>query len=256
LKQGKDIAKVHCDKSEEVLFSIDGDAVIGKAAVGTEHGQIRVADLSSCRMISKLNGHAGKPVTQVRVDWEANQLVSCSWDRAVNIFDLRRGKCTHQLSGHGFICHRMEVDFSKQMALSCALEERLCLWDIKHGRLIRSFDNPAGHSPSDICVDWQGMRAAIGDKRGFVKFWDLNRAEMFLSIDGQYETVDEDWHRTAIEALDVDWDQGLLLTGNTSGQLQLIDVATGQRRKLFRKARRCLTQCWLGRGTGNAPFSE
>mmetsp|Transcript_107981 Transcript_107981/g.262287 ORF Transcript_107981/g.262287 Transcript_107981/m.262287 type:complete len:367 (-) Transcript_107981:185-1285(-) len=235
----KKIASIRNDSGFQInqaFLSIDGDASAGKVVVGDGSGALKVADLDAGKILFKMKGHS-QSVYGVRADWDRNQVVSCSWDRTVNIYDVRAGKKTRTLAGDGHLrnCNRIDVDFDMQLAVTCAWEHQFILWDLNSGRMIQSYQS--SHRANDICVDWSKMVAATGgEEDGDVKIWNLESGECTKTIYTQ---------QRSIQGLDVDWAQGRLLTATVDKNVTLFDIPTGKCLKQYHKQRRCLTQCWI-----------
>mmetsp|Transcript_5943 Transcript_5943/g.14102 ORF Transcript_5943/g.14102 Transcript_5943/m.14102 type:complete len:332 (+) Transcript_5943:66-1061(+) len=235
LRSEKRLGRVASDKTKESshkLLSVDGDYGLGKVVAGDSQGMIKIGDLHRAHMLFGMKGHTDS-VYQVRADWRRNQVVSCSWDKSLNVFDVRSGKKSRTLLGHKAICNRMDVDFDVQLAVSVAWERQFILWDLKQGDIIKSYPS---HAANDVSVDWQSMKAATGADDGLVKMWDLKSGLCVSTIDCEHDQT---------LALDVNWDLGLLLTASWDQQVKLFDLATEQCLKKFCKARRVLTQCLM-----------
>ncbi|CAE8622565.1 unnamed protein product, partial [Polarella glacialis] len=121
LGKNKIIGTVKEVSEDQSYISLDADLAVQKAAVGTNFGPIKVCDLATEKVVMALKGHKDW-VTTTRADWDANQIVSCSWDSFIHVYDVRSGKLTRKLSGHKQTCEKMDVDFERQMALSSAME--------------------------------------------------------------------------------------------------------------------------------------
>ena len=76
---------------QDAFLCIDGDFDLGKVAVGTCGGLVKIADLEAGKIVYHLKGH-WDDVYSVKCDWNKNQCVSGAWDRKICTWDLR---CAH-----------------------------------------------------------------------------------------------------------------------------------------------------------------
>lgn len=223
------------------FLSIDFDAALGKAAIGTADGPLKIASREKGKVLQVCKGHTDH-IFGVRADWDANRVVTGSWDHTLGIWDLRSNKRTHTMTGHTQVINRIDVDFDKMLAVSWGAEPDFMMWDLKEGRCIKTI---RGHEMGNNCgvVNWNTMECVTGGEDGLVKRWNLENGECT-------QTIECDHLQTL--ALDVNWDTGKLLTGSWDYKVRLWDLQTGKQTHELCKARRTITQVQLKGGRMHA----
>mmetsp|Transcript_24106 Transcript_24106/g.56747 ORF Transcript_24106/g.56747 Transcript_24106/m.56747 type:complete len:516 (+) Transcript_24106:135-1682(+) len=218
--------------AEQGFLCIDAALEDGKAAVGTNFGAIKIVDLQRQAFVSSLPGHQDH-CKGLRVDWEENVAVSCSWDSFVHWYDLRSAKLTHKFVGHNANCNAIDVDFHHWMVASAANEYRFILWDLRKCCQFAMCETP-GHNPNCLAMDWASKRLATGSDDGLVKIWSLDGKPTWeSSIDCKHEMT---------VAVDADFGKKRIVTASWDYNVDLWDLETGELLHHFLKPRRCMTQ--------------
>lgn len=219
--------------AEQGFLCIDAALEDGKAAVGTNFGSIKIVDVRNQAFVSSLPGHQDH-CKGLRVDWEENLAVSCSWDSFVHCYDLRTAKLIHKFVGHNANCSAIDVDFHHWMVASAANEYRFILWDLRKRCQFAMCETP-GHNPNCLAMDWESKRLATGSDDGLVKIWSLDggMATWESSIDCKHEMT---------VAVDADFGKKRIATASWDYNVDLWDLETGELLHHFVKPRRCMTQ--------------
>merc|ERR1712066_635983 len=84
----------------------------------------------------------------------------------------------------------------------------------------------------DVDVDWSSMTACTGSESQ-VKIWALETGSITRTIDCDFMIT---------QAVDVNWEQGIILAGSVDYQVKAFALYTGELLKVFKKPRRCITQ--------------
>lgn len=110
-------------------FSPDSKTLV----FGSVQGHLYVADLGAGRVVRQLPGLPGNSIHCFKIDPKGQQLLTCGYDRAANVFDLATGAIQRKLSGH-----LGEVDsgaFLSDGHIITTSVNSLYLW--KNGSLVR-----------------------------------------------------------------------------------------------------------------------
>jgi len=229
------------------FLCIDGSFDAGKVSIGAANGLIKIGDMERGSIVTVLKGHLDD-VQAVRTDWDRNQVCSVSWDFNLHIYDLRSGKRSKCLSGHTYFINDMEVDFERQLAISCASQDMrmatlktgmvsddIYLWDLAAGAPVKSW---YGHFTGTNCTDtnWEKMITVTGGEDHKIKIWDIESGE-----------CTKEWYGKHIQtlALSVNWEKKLLLTGSWDYRVKLWHLETGNLLKELFKARRTVIQAYI-----------
>lgn len=244
MEKNKLIGTIKNDKGIDVsqaYVSCDGDAELGKVAIGACNGPLKIGDLSRGKVVQVLKGHSDD-IYDVKANWDENIIVTGSWDHTVGMFDLRSGKRVRTMTGHTVVINRIDCSFEQMMVVSFAAEQPFMLWDLKDGRCVKTIQGHYGGN-NDGVVNWKLGEVVTGGEDGLVKIYDLETGET-------KRTFDCDHLQTL--AVDVNWEKGLLMTGSWDKKVRVWDLQTGVKYFELLKARRTITQVVIqgGRGSG------
>ena len=80
-------------------------------------------------------------ISKLIIDYKNNYIISCSFDKNINILDLSKIKNNTKnlaiLQGHKGRIYDMDLIINKDELLSCGMDKNILLWDIKNFLLIK-----------------------------------------------------------------------------------------------------------------------
>ena len=83
-------------------------------------------------------------IPKLIIDYKNNYLISCSYDKTINIWDLskidNKSKNLAKLEGHKGRIYDMDLIINKDELLSCGMDKNILLWDIKNFKLIKKIN--------------------------------------------------------------------------------------------------------------------
>ncbi|MFH4977762.1 hypothetical protein AB6A40_004471 [Gnathostoma spinigerum] len=121
--------------------------------------------------LRRLTGHNGVVIS---VDWTAggDHVITASWDRTANIYDVERGEIITVLSGHDDELNHCSAHASQKLVVTASRDSTFRLWDFRES--IHSVAVFQGHSDSVTSVIFApGDRIVSGSDDRCVKVWDL-----------------------------------------------------------------------------------
>jgi WD40 repeat protein/tRNA A-37 threonylcarbamoyl transferase component Bud32 len=229
---------------------------------GLASGTVKVYDVSTCRLLLTLEGHVQR-ATSVAWSRDGRRLASSSQDTTIKLWDTETGQEVLTLRGHKDLVGRVVFDSRGRRLASCSEDGTVRVWDATApdessdpriqtarghmGRVYGVAFHPRGHVFASVGTDnslrvWDaktclelfslpGHTAAVLDVAfgpdgqvasasadQTVKFWNLETRQAF-TIKGFQGTV---------RSLALSSDGRRLVTGDTSGTVQVRDASTGQ----------------------------
>ncbi|KAK6739746.1 hypothetical protein RB195_008315 [Necator americanus] len=129
--------------------------------------------------LMRLTGHTG---VVIGCDWlaGASQLITASWDRTANIYDVERGEVLNILSGHEMELNHCSAHPSQKLVVTSSKDSTFRLWDFRE--TIQSVAVFQGHQDSVSSVAFStGDRIVSGSDDRTVKVWDLRNMRSAIS---------------------------------------------------------------------------
>ncbi|KAK5964851.1 WD repeat-containing protein 37 [Trichostrongylus colubriformis] len=129
--------------------------------------------------LMRLTGHTG---VVIGCDWLAggNQLITASWDRTANIYDVERGEVLNILSGHEMELNHCSAHPNQKLVVTSSKDSTFRLWDFRE--TIQSVAVFQGHQDSVSSVAFSsGDRIVSGSDDRTVKVWDLRNMRSAIS---------------------------------------------------------------------------
>lgn len=183
-----------------VAFSPDG----GLIASGSEDHRVRLWQLSSARLVRRLEGHSSA-VTAVAFSPDGGAVASASKDRTVRLWDVRSGKLLRTLQGHVYHVYAVAFDPTGRWLATASWDRTIQLWDVKTGELLKKL---RGHSAAVRAVDFSrdGKLLASGSDDQTVRLWDAATGKELEVLTG---------HAGAVNAVTFRPDGESLFSGST-----------------------------------------
>jgi WD40 repeat protein len=135
-----------------------------------KNSQITVWSSQNYNIINKLNGHEGRVTCIKRL--KTNQIISCSVDGSIKIWDYEVGKCLETLKGHNKKVYC--IDVYNDLIVSGS-EDAIKLWDLNDNKCIYTFLNYSSIISSIIFIGNDYIISGSSDST--LRLWNLNTKE-------------------------------------------------------------------------------
>ncbi|VDM52047.1 unnamed protein product [Angiostrongylus costaricensis] len=118
----------------QTLLSSDDDeeekAIVDGGGLDSETMQPNVEGTRIKNAMMRLTGHTG---VVIGCDWLAggSQLITASWDRTANIYDVERGEVLNILSGHEMELNHCSAHPSQKLVVTSSKDSTFRLWDFR-----------------------------------------------------------------------------------------------------------------------------
>uniref|UniRef100_A0A158QL70 WD repeat-containing protein 37 n=1 Tax=Haemonchus placei TaxID=6290 RepID=A0A158QL70_HAEPC len=167
-------AVLSSDDEEDEKAPVDSGGGDGDTAQSSNVEGARVKNT-----LMRLTGHTG---VVIGCDWLAggSQLITASWDRTANIYDVERGEVLNILSGHELELNHCSAHSNQKLVVTASKDSTFRLWDFRE--TIQSVAVFQGHQDSVTSVAFStGDRLVSGSDDRTVKVWDLRNMRSAIS---------------------------------------------------------------------------
>ena len=75
---------------------------------------------------------------------ESGELISCSRDKTIKIWDLNEGSCIITLFGHTDEIKSIRIDNQTNILASCSEDKTIKIWNLKSGECVKTIRDNGG----------------------------------------------------------------------------------------------------------------
>ncbi|KAG7455160.1 hypothetical protein MATL_G00253630 [Megalops atlanticus] len=200
-----DISQAPCE--EDVDFS-DKDEADGDGEGPSESPTIRVPSTT-------LKSHQG---VVIAADWlvGGKQVVTASWDRAANLYDVETSELVHSLTGHDQELTHCCTHPTQRLVVTSSRDTTFRLWDFRDPS-IHSVNVFQGHTDTvTSAVFTVGDNVVSGSDDRTVKVWDLKNMRSPIA------TIRTD---SAVNRISVSVNQRIIALPHDNRQVRLFDMS-------------------------------
>lgn len=169
--------------SEDELEQPYTDRAAALSGGATEESAGDDVESHSCATIRtplmQLTGHTSAVIA---VDWlyGGDQVITASWDRTANVYDVERGEILNVLTGHDQELNHCSAHSSRKLVVTASKDTTFRLWDFRDP--IYSVAVFQGHNESvSSAVFSSGDKVVSGSDDRTVKVWDLKNMRTALA---------------------------------------------------------------------------
>ena len=171
----------HEDLIWSFAFSCTGDQI----ASASDDGTVRIWQVNTGRCIQTLDGHGdatfskalslrgakghGDEIWGVAFSHNGEQIVSCSRDRAIKVWDTATGECLQTLMGH-LDAVRVVTFWENNTIASGSFDGSVKIWDVKSGTCVQTLKDLAG--TFSVVFSHDGQRLASSSDQ--IQIWDTS----------------------------------------------------------------------------------
>jgi len=161
------------------------------------------------------------------VDESNDQLLSCSEDLTIRLWDLNTGLEIKQFKGHtNWVYSLCKVD--KNLFVSGSADDSLKFWNITSGECVHTIDKAHSNSVMALLYSASNQVLISASSDNTIKVWDLKMGEAADKCTLKY-TIENPFGQScySIAFLDGENDGTRVLVGDYSGNLLIVDLITG-----------------------------
>lgn len=144
--------------------------------VGTREGQIYILNAVTGEIIKSWTSHLLR-INSLFLDSE--QLISCSNDCKIKIWDIKAGNCLRELSGY-------YMSYDNYQIVS-ASNSHIYIWDRKNRECIHDIHLPVLYKPT--AISYNGDIIVTGHSNGMIRIWKADSEKPICSIHGHDDEI-------------------------------------------------------------------
>jgi WD40 repeat protein/serine/threonine protein kinase len=205
-------------------IAVDAAAVSADGRICLSRGDelaARVWDLASGDCVRVLGGHT-EPVTAVALTPDGRHALSGAADGTLRLWAVGSGACLRALAGGEADSRSVGLTADGRLAVSAG--ERLLVWDLAAGTLLRTLEGDDASPPTQVALTPLGSVAVSGHADGSLRWWNASSGDLL----GARRAFGE-----AVRAVAVSPDGGLALSDGHAGEVVLWERSTGTRLRTF-----------------------
>ncbi|XP_023940397.1 WD repeat-containing protein 37 [Bicyclus anynana] len=175
--------------------------------------------------LSELSGHSG---VVVAADWltGGDHVITASWDRTANLYDVETGDCLQILTGHDHELTHASAHHSSRLVVTASRDTTFRLWDFREP--IHSVSVFQGHTESvTSAVFTREDKVVSGSDDRSVKVWDVRNMRSALATIRSDSSV----NRVGVSG------NGLIAIPHDNRQVRIFDLQGQRLARLPRSSR-------------------
>jgi hypothetical protein len=174
----------------------------------------RVVDLKTKKMIT-LNGHTR--VVRCIIECEDTDVLTCSYDRTIRLWNRLTGECIRSYSGHSDWVRSIVYDRKTKRIFSGSDDCTIIVWNAETGEQIGVLKGHSGYVTSLAFVNATTIVSGFGNK--IVKIWDIMTMKEVKTLSS---------HTNAVWSVAVTPDGQYVVSGSWDNTVKVSSIATGE----------------------------
>ncbi len=152
-------------KVMSVAFSPDGSQFVAGSGLAGLYGVATVCRTSDGGTISQIKAHRDA-VYDAKFSSDGRLLATCSYDRAVDLWNVADGKLVRTMTGHNGAVYHVAFSPDGSVLASASADDTVKLWNVKTGERLDTLGQPEGEQyAAAFTPDGKSVLAAGGDRQ-------------------------------------------------------------------------------------------
>jgi WD40 repeat protein/serine/threonine protein kinase len=206
-----------------VAISPDGTLAASGSAVSLQHGDLKVWDVATGKVICSLVGHSG-PIWDLAFSPDGKSLASSSLDRTVRLWDVSTWQTRHVLRGHTDYTAGVAFSPDSRLLASGSGDRTLKVWDAATGQEVGTL---RGHSGGlfGVAFSPDGRHLASASSDETIRVWDVVSGKAVQILRG---------HAGYVFRVAYSRDGAQLASAGFDGAVRVWDATTGRQVRTIR----------------------
>lgn len=178
---------------------------------GSSDSNLMITDIDSGFVKLTLTGHQDSVLSLRLVN--DDQIISCSKDRSLRLWDRKTGDCVRVFKGH--LAAVNAVQWKGNKVVSASGDRTIRIWDLNTGKLLKQLSS---HKRGVACVEYDGTYIVSGSSDETIKVWNAETGDCLYTLAG---------HVHLVRTLQIDSFANRIVSGCYNGNLKIWDLKNG-----------------------------
>ncbi|GAA5810738.1 hypothetical protein MFLAVUS_004164 [Mucor flavus] len=178
---------------------------------GSSDSNIMITRIDSGFVIRTLRGHQDSVLSLRLVN--DDQIISCSKDRSLRLWDRETGECVRVFLGHRAAVNA--VQWKDKRVVSASGDRTICIWDLDTGKCLKQL---VSHTRGVACVEFDGTYIVSGSSDKTIKVWNAETGDCLYTLAG---------HVHLVRTVQIDSVANRIVSGCYNGNLKIWNLDDG-----------------------------
>jgi WD40 repeat protein len=128
-------------KVNSISYSRDGKTFVAASGIPGLYGVATICKAADCTIVSQIKGHKDT-LYDACLSPNGEMLATCSYDREINLWDIKTGKLVRTLTGHNGAIYQLAFLNDGSVLASASADATVKLWSVKTGERLDTLGQP------------------------------------------------------------------------------------------------------------------
>ena len=158
-------------KVNSVSFSRDGSLFVASSGIAGLYGTAAICRAGDATTVSVIQGHRDA-IYDAELSPDGKLLATCSYDRAVNVWDVAGGTLVRSLTGHNGAVYDLTFSPDGSLLATASADATVKIWKVAAGERLDTLGQPEGEQCAvAFSPDSNSIVAGGGDRQ--LRLWTL-----------------------------------------------------------------------------------
>jgi WD40 repeat protein len=170
---GKVVAKTKDlpGKVNDISYSSDGKTFVAASGIAGLYGVATICKANDGMIVSQIKGHKDA-LYDACLNPNGDVLATCSYDREINLWDVKTGKLVRTLTGHNGAIFDLAFSKDGSILASASADATVKLWNVKTGERLDTLGQPESEQCA-VAFTPDGNAVVAGGADRQLRLWQL-----------------------------------------------------------------------------------
>src|SRR4051794_5391355 len=158
-------------KVNSISYSADGKLFVAASGLPGLYGVATICRASDCTIVSQIRGHKDA-LYDACLSPNGEMLATCSYDREINLWDVKTSKLVRTLTGHNGAIYELAFSKDGSILASASADATVKLWNVKTGERLDTLGQPESEQCAVAFLP-NGTAVVAGGADRQLRLWQL-----------------------------------------------------------------------------------